>query len=190
LMPILEHRQGFPGDRVAGVGETDRGRDAVLPAPLLDGSHLGRQVVHRLGIDTHVVAGVVADLEPVFVQSGDLVRGHVHGLVGCKVPAFGDEKRRPDSVRLEGRPGHGEVRLAGVVERQHDELVGDRVHSRRQDGGEEGRDEGNGGADHVRLPGRGERGQWVRSTIPAQNPSRNNMSLIRPKVPLIPAGPE
>ena len=70
-----------------------------------------------------VVAGVVADFEAVTVELGDFVPGHVVALVRRKVEPLGDEKRRTEAVLLEQRSCDAHVRLAGIVERQDDELV-------------------------------------------------------------------
>ena len=70
-----------------------------------------------------MVAGVVADLEAVAVEAGDLVPGHVVALVRREIEPLGDEEGRAEAVLLEQWGGDGHVRLAGVVERQDDELV-------------------------------------------------------------------
>jgi hypothetical protein len=74
-----------------------------------------------------VVAGVVADLEAVAVEPGDVIPGHVVALVGREVEALGDEEGRAEAVLLQQRGRDRHVRPAGVVERQDDELVRDRL---------------------------------------------------------------
>ena len=76
-----------------------------------------------------MVAGVVADLEAVTVELGDVVPGHVVAFVRRKVKPLGDEEGRAKAVLLEQRGGDRHVRLAGVVERQDDELVRYRLQS-------------------------------------------------------------
>src|SRR5438093_13717437 len=64
-------------DRVPGKSETDRSRNAVLGAAAVDRLELLGQFVQVAGIDGHVVAGVIADLEAVPMQFGNLFPGHV-----------------------------------------------------------------------------------------------------------------
>jgi hypothetical protein len=77
-----------------------------------------------------VIAGVVADLETVPVQLTDLIPGEVVRLVRPEAETLGDEKRRAEAVLLELRPDDRVMTRLGVVERQHDELVGDRFQRR------------------------------------------------------------
>ena len=97
-----------------------------------------------------VVAGVVADLEAVAVESGDLVPGHVVALVGRDVEALGDEERRAEAVLLEQRGGHLDVRPAGVVEGQDNELVRDRLQGEGRS--VQGEEEQHGGQAHGAVP--------------------------------------
>jgi hypothetical protein len=70
-----------------------------------------------------VVAGVVADLEAVTMELGNVVPGHVVAFVRREVEPLGDEEGRAEAVLLEQRGGDRHVRPTGVVERQDDELV-------------------------------------------------------------------
>src|SRR5205807_5060958 len=74
--------QDVPIQDVAGVGEGDGPGDAVSQAPGVDGFELLGCPLRILGAGGLVVAGVVADLEAVTVEPGDLVPGHVVALVG------------------------------------------------------------------------------------------------------------
>src|SRR5262249_4835785 len=81
--------------------------------------------------DRHVVASVVADLEAVFVELGDLIPGHVVALVGREVEPFGDEEGRAELVFLEQWGRNRRVRLAGVVKGENDEFVRDGLDGQR-----------------------------------------------------------
>src|SRR5262245_620784 len=80
---------------------------------------------------------MVADLEAVFVELGDLVPGHVVLLVGREVPPLGDEERGPELVLLQKRPGDRVMRLACVVKGQDDKPVRDRFQGADGDGEDE-----------------------------------------------------
>ena len=108
---------------VAGVGEADGPGDAVSQAPGVDGFESARWSLSGPLLGGFVVAGVVADLEAVAVELGDLVPGHVVALVRREVEPLADEEGRAEAVLLEQRGRDRHVRLAGVVERQDDELV-------------------------------------------------------------------
>ena len=81
-----------------GVGNAVRG------ALRVDRVHLLLQP-RQVGLLTrHVVARVVADLEAVPVQLGDLFPGEVVLLVGPEREPLGDEERRAEAVLLQQRP--------------------------------------------------------------------------------------
>src|SRR5207248_2711021 len=87
--------------------------------------HLFCQLVESAGRDGLVVQGVVADFKPVAVELGDLFPAQVVPLVGAKIEALGDEEGGAEAVLFQKRASYGEVRVRGVVERQHHQLVGD-----------------------------------------------------------------
>ena len=80
-------------DDVARIGETDRAGNAVFEALRVDRLELPGQLVQIADVHRHVVARVIADLEAVPVQFGDLLPGHVILFVRPKGKTFGDEKR-------------------------------------------------------------------------------------------------
>ena len=123
----MKDGQDVPIQDVAGVGEADGPGDAVSQAPGVDGFELLGCPLRVLGAGGLVVAGVVADLESIPVELGDLVPGHVVALVRREVEPLGDEEGRAEAVLLEQRGRDRHVRPAGVVERQDDELVRDRL---------------------------------------------------------------
>ena len=95
---------------IARISETDRARNALLEAPRADGLDLLRQLVEVASIDGQVVACVIADLEPVAVQFGDLRPGHVILFVRGKGKAFRDEKSGRESVFLQHWTDNGIMR--------------------------------------------------------------------------------
>ena len=126
IVRALLHNRGLePHDRL----ETVRGSisdQAVVEAALRDGSHLLGEPVDVACPHDHVVAGVVPDLEAVGVQLGDLLPRHVVPLVRGEVEPLGHEERGPEAVFPEDRAHDRMVRLHRVVERQDDQLFGDR----------------------------------------------------------------
>jgi hypothetical protein len=119
-------------DPVAGVSEAGRHRDAMLTAANADAADLPRQVAEGVFRDGPVVEGVVADLEAVPVELGDLLPGHVVPLVVAEVKPLGDEEGRAEAQPLQQRPRHREMRLRGIVERQHHEPIRDRLQGPRR----------------------------------------------------------
>jgi hypothetical protein len=73
---------------------------------------------------------MIADLKAVTVQTGDFVPGHVVALVRWEVEPLRDEERRTKAILLEQGGDHCCVRLAGIVKRQHNELVRYRLQGR------------------------------------------------------------
>ena len=69
---------------VAGIGKAHRFRDAVLLAAGVDRFELLSQFGQRFLGDAHVIARVIADLEAVVVQFGDLLPTEVVALVRRK----------------------------------------------------------------------------------------------------------
>ncbi len=134
---FVKDRQDILIQDVAGIGEADGPRDAVSQALGVDGFELLDRPLRVLGARGLVVAGVVADLEAVTVKLGDLVPGHVVAFVRREVEAFGDEEGRAEAVFLEQRGRDRHVRLAGVVERQDDELVRYRLEGEILRGGKD-----------------------------------------------------
>src|SRR5437016_7665742 len=74
---VLQNGEGLRGNGIARVGETDRVWNAVLLAAFVDRPDLFGEVPDVLVGDPHVVPRVVANLEPVLVQLGDLLPRHV-----------------------------------------------------------------------------------------------------------------
>ncbi len=91
-------------DAVARKGEHRRSRQSEFDATVVDRLDLFFQSREVLLVDRHVVAGVVADLEAVPVEMGDLLPGHVVLLVALEIESFGDEERRPEVVLQQNRP--------------------------------------------------------------------------------------
>src|SRR5262249_42223656 len=118
-------------DSVAWIRKTNGDGDAVFLALDVDPAKLSGQVADIVAGYTDVIASVVANLEAVRVQLGDLFPGHVVSLVDREVEALRDEERRSESVLLEQRSSHREVRLTGVVKCQDDQLVGNRLACKR-----------------------------------------------------------
>src|SRR5258708_31224348 len=87
---VLENGEGILGYGIARVGETDRGWDAVRLAPFVERPDLFGEVPDGLVCDPHVVPRVVANLEAVLVQPGDLVPRHVVPLADGHLEPFGD----------------------------------------------------------------------------------------------------
>src|SRR5262249_44584757 len=115
-----------------------RSGNAMLLALLGESANLLRQLLDRLVGDRLVIAGVVADLETVLVKLGDLLPTHVVAFVRLEVEPLGDEESRREAVLLQHWASDGVMRLAGVVERQHDETVRDRLEDAWRGGPEEG----------------------------------------------------
>src|SRR5436309_8085358 len=122
----LQNRKGVQVDRIARIGETGWARNAVFEAVRVNRLELPGQLVQITGIHAHVVARVIADLEPVAVQFGNLLPGHVILFVRPKGKTFGDEKGGGESVLLQQRPHYRIMRRHRIVEGEHDELVWNR----------------------------------------------------------------
>ena len=99
----LQNRQGARMNRVARIGETARARNALLDTARVDGLDLLSQFVEIAGIDGQVVARVIADLEAVAVQFGNLLPGHVILFVRAEGKAFRDEKGGRETIFLQQR---------------------------------------------------------------------------------------
>ena len=119
---LREHRDGVRIDGVARIRERGRRRDAVRGALsvdrldlLLDSGQIG------LG-QAHVVPRVIANLEPITVEFGDLLPREVVVLVRPEGESFGDEEGRAKPVFFQQRTDDGVVAGLRVVEGQHDEL--------------------------------------------------------------------
>src|SRR5207248_1485487 len=81
------------------------------------------------------------DFEAVSVKLLDLLPGHVVFLVARKIKALRDEEGCAEFVLLEQWPGDGEVRFARIVERQDDQLIGNRFQSTNEIGRKQRHDE-------------------------------------------------
>ena len=115
-----------PGmDRIPWVSKAPRLRNTMPHALLVDVGEFLPQSAEKVGANAHMTAGVVADLEAIPVQLGDLSPSHVIGLVGQEAKALGDEEGRPEAQVLEQRTHVAMQRGHRVVEGQHHELVGD-----------------------------------------------------------------
>ena len=124
--PHLLKQRNRPGmDRITRVGEANGLGNAMPQAQLVDMGEFLTQAAEQVGSDAHVAAGVVADLEAIPVQLGDLLPGHVVSLVGQEAEALGDEEGPPEAQVLEQRTHVAMQRGHRVVEGQHHELVGD-----------------------------------------------------------------
>ena len=113
---LLKQRNRPGMDRITRVGEADRLGNAVLQAELVDVGQFLPQAAKHVGADAHMAAGVVAHLEAIPVQLGDLRPGHVVGLVGQEAEALGDEEARPETQFLEQRTHIGVQRGHRVIE--------------------------------------------------------------------------
>src|SRR2546425_1161686 len=122
----LQNRKRVQVDRIARIGETGRAGNAVFEALRVNRLELLGQLVQITGSHAHVVARVIADLEPVAVQFGNLLPGHVILFVRPKRKTFGDEKGGGESVLLQQRPYHRIMRRHRIIEGEHDELVWNR----------------------------------------------------------------
>src|SRR5207237_9539879 len=101
---------------VAWVGEGDGPGDAVSQASGVDGFELLDRPLRVLGAGGLVVAGVVADLESVTVELGDLVPGHVVALVRREAEPLGNKEGRPKAVLVQQRGRTRPGRRAGAAE--------------------------------------------------------------------------
>ena len=97
----------------------------MLRAAALDQLQVGGKRLPRLLGRVRVLGGVVADLESHLVQAGDLVPGHVAGLVRRKVETLGDEECPAKAELLQPRRDVGCMGLGAVVKGEDDEFVGD-----------------------------------------------------------------
>ena len=73
-----------------------------------------------------MAARVVADLKACLVERLDFVPGQKSLFVFEKPESFGNEERRSETITFQHRRHEGDVRLVSVVERQDDQLVGNR----------------------------------------------------------------
>ncbi len=96
--------------RIAGISETCGAGDAMFLAAGVDRLELLGDLGEVFGADTHVVAGMVADLKAVAVQLCDLFPGHVIIFVGLKSEPLRDEERGSKTVILQNRPHNCEMR--------------------------------------------------------------------------------
>lgn len=69
-------------------------------ALLVDVGEFLPQAAEKVGANAHMTAGVVAHLEAVPVQLGDLSPSHVIGLVGQEAKTLGDEEGPPKPSSL------------------------------------------------------------------------------------------
>jgi len=102
----LQNRKRARMDRIARIGETGRPRNALLGTARVDGLDLLRQFVEIAGIDGQVVARVIANLEPVAVQFGNLLPRHVLPFVRSEGKTFRDEKGGRETIFLQQRTHH------------------------------------------------------------------------------------
>lgn len=93
-------------------------------ALLVDVGEFLPQSAEKVGADAHMTAGVIAHLEAVPVQLGDLSPSHVIGLVGQEAKTLGDKEGPPEAQFFEQRTHVAVQRGHRVVKRQHHELVG------------------------------------------------------------------
>src|SRR5436309_891073 len=102
---IFQNGESILANGIARVGETDRDWDGVRLAPFVERTDLFGDVKGGLVCYPLVVPRVIANLEPILVQLGDLVPRHVVPLVGGHIEPFGDEECRPELKLLEQRAG-------------------------------------------------------------------------------------
>lgn len=123
----FQDRQCARIDAVAREGKHRRPWQAELGTAVVDRLDLFLQSTQILVRDGHVIAGVVADLEAVPVQMGDLFPGHVVQLVGLKIEALGNEEGRAEVVLEQNGPHDREVGFHRIVESEHNQAIGNRL---------------------------------------------------------------